>query len=121
MGAVLLAVLLLGGIGSSLWVSRHSDDLAGKMEDAAWQAMAENWDQARQTASEVSGRWQRGWYLCGAFGDHAPMEQIDAQLAQLSVYAAARDPVAFAAACTGLARQLRAMGDAHRLSWWNLL
>lgn len=121
MGFILLAVLLLGGILSSFWLSRHHQALARKMEEAAWYAVSQDWDRAKQTTAEVSEDWQRRWKLCAVFSDHTPMIEIDTQLAQLSIYAAAKDHVQFAAVCGALARNLQSMAQAQHLSWWNLL
>jgi len=120
-GAVLLAVLLLGGIGSSLWLRRHHEGLAENMADAAWYALSRDWDRAGQTTAKAMEDWQHRWKLCAVFLDEELMARIDVGFAQLSVYAAQRDTGQYAAVCRELAQELQIIADAHRFGWWGLL
>ena len=115
-----LAALLLVGLLSSWLMCRHHDGLSRRMEDAAWLAVSGDWTKARDTAAQTRSDWNKFRKARCAFADHTPMEQIDARFAQLSVYAASNERTEFAAVCTELSADLRAMGDAHRPTWWNL-
>lgn len=120
-GFVILAALLLTGLLSGWLLFRQYDDLSRQLEDAAWWAMSGNWEQARDTAVAVRTQWRKHWNIQAAFTDHTPMEEIDSLFAQLAICAASGDREQFAAVCVDLAQHIRAVGDAHRLTWWNLL
>lgn len=120
-GAVLLAALLVLGIISALAMDRLHSPLADTMEEASAAALAGDWHRAAQLTGEVHASWEKGWRFSACFADHGPMEQIDRLFSQLEVYRAAEDPLAFAVVCASLQTQLEAMGDAHKLNWWNLL
>ena len=120
-GAGLLAVLLLGGLLSGRWMTRNQQPLADLMEQAAQAAMAEEWDQALTLSGQAENAWRRQRDLAAAFADHGPMEEIDESFAELKVFSQSREQIHFASACMALSRKLEAMGEAHRLVWWNLL
>ena len=120
-GVGLLAVLLALGIFSSVAMGLFHEPVADVLERASDYALEENWDQARRLSGRAEDTWEELWHFSASFADHSPMEEIDSLFAQLEIYEKARDPVAFAAVCASLSRQLEAMSDAHELSWWNLL
>lgn len=120
-GAALLLVLLGLGIGSSMMMQKLHTPLAESLDRAAEFALEGNWEQAEHAAREAADTWEKMWHFSATVSDHEPMEEIDALFAQLEVYRAAEDPVNFSSACASLSRQIEAMGDAHELSWWNLL
>ena len=121
LGFVLLAVLLLAGLLSAWEMSTTHYSISRQVEEAAWFALAEDWEAARTAAAGAESRWQEHRNLSSLLADHTPMEQIDALFARVGLYSAARDTAEFAAACAELSRYVKAMGDAHRLSWQNLL
>ena len=49
------------------------------------------------------------------------MEQVDWGFARLEFDGKTGEWEAFAPLCVELAEQLRAIGEAHGVSWWNLL
>ena len=120
-GVGLLAILLGLGIFSSLAMGLLHEPMANMLERAADCALEGSWEQAERLSLRAEENWEDMWHFSATFADHGPMEEIDSLLAQLEVYAQIRDPVSFAAVCGSLSRQLEAMGDAHELSWWNLL
>lgn len=120
-GAALLLILLGLGIGTSTLMQRFHTPLARSLEQASEYAMEGNWSRAGQIALRTKDSWEEMWHLSATVTDHGPMEEIDALFAQLEVYQDTGDPVHFAAVCAALSRQIEAMGDAHKLSWWNLL
>ena len=120
-GFVLLVALLLGGLLSSFYLTRHHQAMADKMDDAGWYALSRDWNRAKETAGEVTAQWQKQKNLCAVFMDHTPMGEIDAQLAQLKIYAAAGEAAEYAALCGAVSRNLMAMAQAQHLSWQNLL
>ena len=117
-GAALLAALLLLGLVTSWDMGRTHTEITKQLEDAAWFALAENWEGARSAAAAAESRWYSHRGLTSLLADHTPVEQIEALFALCS---AARDREEFAFTCAELSRYVRAMGEAHRLSWQNLL
>jgi len=120
-GAALLLALLILGIFSSLAMGMFHEPMASAMERASELALEENWEQAARIARKTEENWEELWHFSACFADHGPMEEIDALFAQLEIYREAEDTLGFAAVCASLQTQLEAMGDAHELSWWNLL
>ena len=120
-GLWLLIVLLMIGIFSSFSMVRISQPLGEMMAQAAAAALREDWEQGEALADQARARWKKYWHFCAAFADHGPMEHINGLFAQLEVYARSRDSQNFAAVCAQLSEDTRAMGEAHSLTWWNLL
>jgi len=120
-GAALLLGLLLLGIFSTVTMGMLHGPMSDAMEQAAESALEGNWLQAEQIVHRVEDRWQDQWHFSACFADHGPMEEIDSLFSQLEVYRKSEDVLGFAAVCASLQTQLEAMGDAHELSWWNLM
>ena len=120
-GLGILVALLLAGILSSWEMSTTHYSISRQVEDAAWFALAEDWEAARTAATAAESQWEQHRDLSSLLADHTPMEQIDALFAHVDLCAAAREKAEFAAACAELSRYVKAMGDAHRLTWQNLL
>lgn len=120
-GVGLLLTLLLGGVLIARWMERQHTPMVTTLTRAARAAMAEEWEQAEALAVEADGVWKQKRTMVAAFADHSPMEEIDGLFAELEIFRDAREQVHFAATCMELSRKMEAMGDAHSLSWWNLL
>ena len=120
-GALLLVLLLIGGILSAGGMARHNEAIAAQLERAAEQALTGDLDKAGNTVREAREDWESGWNVCAAFTDHGPMEQIDKGFARLQLYEQVKDQAAFAGVCVELAKQVEAIGDAHGAQWWNIL
>lgn len=120
-GVVLLLALLAGGVLSVWLMVELHDPLEGILEQAAEAALASRWERAEVLSREAQTRWEENWHVSAAFSDHAPMEEIDGLFAQLEVYRGLQDAASFAALCRELAREMKAMGEAHVPNWWNLL
>lgn len=120
-GLGLLVALLAGGLLITWGMGRCHDPIARQLEQAADCALAGQWSRAEELTEQARACWKKNWSFSAAFADHEPMEDIDGMFARLEVYAKAREDVEYAAACAELSRRMEAMGDAHELSWWNLL
>lgn len=120
-GFALLLLLLAGGAASSWTLVKQQEPMEGYMEQAAGYALAADWENAEALTQWVRGQWQLHRKFTAAFADHGPMEEIDGLFAQLEVYRTAGETIPYAAVCAELSCQLRAMGEAHIPSWWNLL
>lgn len=120
-GLGLLVVLLGLGLFFSHRMTAGQEKLADTVQFAQEAAVQEDWDRASMLLGSARREWERGWHFTAAFADHEPMEEIDSLFAQGQVYLANREGAELAAICAQLARSLRAVGDAHGLTWWNLL
>lgn len=119
-GLVLLAILLGTGLYTSWDMGRTHADISRKLEDAAWFALAEDWEKARTAAAAAESGWDTHRNLSLLLADHAPMEEIDSLFARIGICSASRSSTEFGLLCAEAARKVQAMGDAHRLSWQNL-
>ena len=117
----LLLVLLLLGLLSGWYLERQHRDLARQLEDSAWLALSGQMSNARQEVQTAQAKWEKGRSLLAALGDHTPMEDIDGLFAELQIYGAAGEKTEFARTCSALSSQMAAMGNAYKLSWWNIL
>ena len=121
LGALILVALLLLG----LWIGRATGwthETISKMLDlAAEQVMAGDTAEGLATAQAARRRWHGGRNATAAIADHAPMDEIDGLFAQLEIYGQLRSPMELAAVCARLSALVSAMGEAHQLTWWNLL
>ena len=119
---VLLLVCLLG-LGS--FVSWKMDamqlPLTEALDQAAEEALEGSFSRAVSLGEEAKGKWERQWNLTAALADHAPMDEIDGLFAQLKAYANQEEKTHYAACCWELSSLIRAVAEAHELSWWNLL
>lgn len=120
-GFFMLLVLLAGALGVTWGMEKIHRPIARELEQAAGRALAGDWESADALSVDAGVRWERWTHFRGCFADHTPMEEVDGVLAEVSVYRAAQEEADFAAACACAARKVAAMGQAHGLSWWNVL
>ena len=120
-GFVLLVVLLLGCLLVTKTMVDIHDPLESRLIQAGQAATEGSWAQAQKLFRQAEEDWEEHAHFRGCFADHTPVEEIDASFAMLRTYCAARDAVTFAGGCRSLARQVAAVGEAHELTWWNLL
>ena len=100
------------------------EDISGRadlLEQAALAALKEDWKEAKDLSARAYGQWLRHHKFSAAVADHSPMDNIDEQFVQLSVFAAGRESVDFAAACVSVSKLVEAMADAHSVAWWSIL
>lgn len=120
-GLVLLLALLAVGFTLGCSMNRIHLPLSQKLTQAAEAARVSDMDLAGRLLEDARQDWDRNRKLTAALIDHAPMEQIDSLFLSADNFCLAGDETETAAACGQLAALLRAMAEAHRLSWWTLL
>ncbi len=120
-GIALLGVFLVLGVVTTLSMSRLHEPLAEELSRASQAVQTGNWSQASQHALRAKTAWETHRKLVACVADHDPMEQIDSLFCELQIYLDMRQDAAFAACCANLKSLTSAMGEAHALSWWNLL
>ncbi len=117
---LLIVFLILGFVVSGAVNSAHlpTENL---LEQAAEKTLNGEFEQAVVLGMEAKDRWQRQWDATATVADHAPMEDVDALFGEMEIYARAGEEPHFAACCKELAKRLRAVAEAHKFSWWNIL
>lgn len=120
-GTALLAVFLVLGILLGLWMCQTHDALSLTLDRAYRLATEERLSEAAALARDAYADWQACRNATAALADHTPMEEIDNLFRELEVYVQMDEPVHYAATCAQLSALLRAMGESHSISWWNLL
>ena len=120
-GLGILALLLVPGWWSVEWMERCQSQTAALLEQGASEVAQENWSAADDLLTDAERQWQRHWKFTASLADHTTLDEIDAEFAQLEIYRARRETTLCAAGCVHLAQQIRALEEAYRLTWWNLL
>ena len=121
LGVGLLVLFLVLGLWIGAAMDRVHLSIADTLETAAEQALSGELPAGLETAQKAKASWEKHWHGSATVADHAPMDEIDGLLAQLECYSRADQPGDFAACCTRISLLVRAMSEAHRLTWWNLL
>ena len=116
-------LILLLGVG--LWTARSLEKLHTPVKDSLEQAARAVMDGDMEKGVALAGQartvWQQRRMLTTAVADHGPVEEIDSLFSQIQVYAQTGSTTDFAAYCARLAKLVAAVGEAHSLSWQNLL
>lgn len=117
---ILVLFLALG-----LWVAHAMDDvhqsIAGTLDQAAQETLNGDIESGIALAQQARKHWRSRWHGTASVADHAPMDEIDGLFSQLDAYSQADRPTDFAAYCARLSALVAAVGEAHTLTWWNLL
>lgn len=120
-GIGFLATLLAVGIGITVAFARLHEPLARDLRTAAETAEAGDWERAGQLVTRIRSDWERCRNFTAAVADHEPLEQMEALLSQIEVYARHRNAEEFASCAAALARMADAMAHSQSITWWNLL
>lgn len=121
LGTAILACLLAGGLLSNRAMAGIHEPIAADLRRAGAAALAEDWDAAQDLLQRAADRWAHFHRITAAFADHTPMDEADGLFRQLQIYARTRENPHFSALCAHLQECIRAIRDAHRLIWPNLL
>ncbi len=117
---ILVLFLALG-----IWVTRAMDDvhqqISTLLDRSAALVLEADPTEGLVLAEEAHTLWQSHWHGTAAVADHAPMDEIDGLFAQLDILGRSGRYADFAANCARIATLVAAVGEAHSLSWWNLL
>lgn len=120
-GLVLLVVFLILGIVVAGGMEKTHRPITACLEQAAEAALGGDLQQGKTLVQTAKNTWYQRRSLIAAVADHSPMEEIDSLFAQLDSYAKTGNAAEFAAWCSRAARLVEAVGQAHSLTWQNLL
>ena len=118
-GFGILAALLLSGLLLGKGMEKLNGDISQQLSQAAEYALAEDWEEAIGLSREAYAAWQKHRRFAASLADHEPLEELDRMFRQLQIYENRRMTTEYAAICTLLSKQAEAMGEGHRLTWWN--
>ena len=120
-GAGLLVILLLLGIGSTLSMEKIHEPIARQLEGASEAAISGHWQEARILTAGARVRWEQHREFVACISNHEALEAADAQFARLDVLEQRQESAAFAAACAELSAMFDALADVQDLSLQNLM
>lgn len=121
LGAGLLSLFLILGILVSVFMKNTHMEISQTLEEAAQKTLSGDLDSGIRLGNKAKEDWKKSRKGTAAVADHSPMDDIDSLFAEMEVYAQAREEPHFAACCAQLAQLVKAMYDAHALTWWNFL
>ncbi len=121
LGVGLLLVFLFVGLWVAEATEQASEAIAQTLTLAADTALAGDLETGKQLAQQAFRDWDAQWHSMASVADHCPMDEIDGLFGQLSAYSRAETVLEFAACCARLSKLVTAIGEAHGLTWWNLL
>ena len=119
-GAGFLIFLCLLCAGCSWAMTAIHGPISGQLLRAQQQVLVGAFPQGRTSAVQAKAQWEKLQHFRSCISDHTPVEQIDAGFAELESYGASGEDAAFAAKCAELAQQVKAVGEAQELTWWNI-
>lgn len=119
-GVGMLGVLLAVSIWAMAAAGRVHTPISEQLEEAAEESLAGDFFEGILLARQARQQWQQHRESVAAGANHEPMDEIDSLFAQAEVYAQTKQAVKFAACCARLSKLVEAMGESHRLSWWNI-
>ncbi len=121
LGAGILALFLVLGAVTSAAIGNAHLPTGKLLEQAAEKTLDGEFESAVALGMEAKQRWERHWNGTATVADHSPMDDVDALFGEMEVYARTGEEPHFAACCMELAKRLKAVADAHKFSWWNVL
>lgn len=120
-GIGILVLFLVLGLWVSYAMNNVHQSIGETLDQAAVQALDGDLESGFLLAQQARSHWQAHWNSTASVADHAPMDEIDGLFAQLDAYRQSERPDDFAAYCARLSALVMAVGEAHSLTWWNLL
>ena len=121
LGIGILVVFLVLGFWVTYAMDNVHSEISKTLDDAVAQTLGGDLTEGIALARQAKDRWQSHWRGTASVADHAPMDEIDGLFAQLETYGQAGLSGEFAAYCARLSNLVIAVGEAHSLTWWNLL
>ena len=114
---VLVAILAIS-IATMIGLQKVHEPLAQNLEEAACET---DWAKAAEISQQAEQRWRQYRHFTAALADHEEMDRIDGVFAQLEVCRRQGDAQTHGVLCADLSAAVRAIQEAHGLTWWNLL
>lgn len=117
-GVGFLVVLLVLGVFVMKLMDRQLGEISTTLERAT---QVQSWGNAVELAQEAKQEWQSRKKLITALTDHNAVDGIEELFARLEVCQQYRESIEHSAICAQLSKAVHALGENHRLAWYNLL
>lgn len=121
LGFGLLLVLLILSLAATGLMTRIHQEIALDLAQSSECALLGEWEDTQLFLHRARRIWTKWEGLRACLSSHEPTEDIDAAFAALQIYCQSRNAAAYRAACAMLTCRVRAIGDAQRPVWQNLL
>ena len=115
-GVGILLVLLAIAIGTQVGMKAVQRPVKQALVEAMAAAELEDYAQAGEKTAEAYAQWRRFRTFCAALCDHEFMENVEGNLAMLTVWANEEEKADFCALCADTILRVEAIGNAHRLN-----
>ena len=115
-GIGLLVVLLAIAIGTQIAMAVVQKPVKQALVEAMAAAELEDYTQAGEKTAAAFAQWKRTRTFCAALCDHEFMEDIEGNLAMLTVWAKEEEKADFCALCADTILRVEAVENAHRLN-----
>ena len=120
-GVGILVVFLVLGVVTGVAMDDAHLPTGALLEQAVEKTLDGDFSAAVDLGLKAKARWEKVWSATATLADQSPMDDVDALFAELEIYAKTGEKPHFAACCKELARQIKAVADAHRFRWWSVL
>lgn len=121
LGVFLLLFFLFLGLWTAYATDYTSEAVSQTLTQAAEAVLAGDTEAGTQLVRKARQDWESHWKITAAVADHGPMDEIDGLFGQLEAFQKAGATADIAACCARLSKLVAAIGEAHSLTWWNLL
>ena len=115
-GVGILLVLLAIAIGAQVGMKAVQKPVKQALVEAMAAAEMEDYAQAGEKTAEAFTKWRCSRTFCAALCDHEFMEDIEGNLAMLTVWAKEEEKADFCALCADTILRVEAIENAHRLN-----
>ena len=121
LGIGILAVLLVLCLGASWTMDRTSDQVAALLESAWEQADRENLQAAAEQVEAAHRTWEQHRGISASLVDREGLGGSEQGFTDLQAWFQLGEEAEFAQSCLALAQQVRAMADAEKPYYYNIL
>ena len=120
-GIILLLCLLITGLFINISLCNSQEQMAQLAKRAEQFAHSGNMSEAKEFTQQAYGLWQQRFQALAAIADHEPLDEVEATFRQALAYSEDQNAEELSASCARLVAGIRAIAQAHALSWWNIL
>lgn len=121
LGIGILVVLLILCTVSMCMLDRTADQVASLLESAWSQAGGDDFQAAAGQMEKARSIWEDRHGMAASLVDHQKLEEIDQGFVDLQAWLTLEEEEEFIRGCMALAQQLRAMAEAEKLYYFNIL
>lgn len=121
LGICVLSVLLLIALFSANCLNQTAQQLTSLLNSACQLAEEETLLQADQLAQQAQAIWESRRGLVASLVDHARMDEIDQDFADLESWQRMAFREEYVRTCRSLARKIQSLADAEKAWYYNFL